>query len=393
MASSARRAGCLRSSAVVVAALVVALILGVLFVPPVQTAGRTLLLLPELIELPLRPLSAFTPQPDVTTTTYGTPGDRIDIYVPAGAAPDASLPGVVLALGVHPQPIDHPDVVRIAHAISRLGVVVGVPDSSALRQTRVTPEEPAHLADAALLVARQPEVDPTRVGLAGFSAGASIALIAAADDRIATSLRFVSAFGAYADARLLLIDVATRTMSRDGEIQPWAPDPGIRRDVLELFLGVVEPPPARDRLRELLQPIVAADEPPAGPDPTVAAGFSGDALVAYLLFTAPDRRSAIAAIDSASPGLRRQLAGISPLNFGPRVRAPVFLMHGESDRAIPISHAALLADSLGPAVARFTRFGRFEHGQPGAEGLTIEDVPDVWELLLHLHAIVAAATE
>jgi acetyl esterase/lipase len=393
MRSSGRAGGCLRSSLLVVAILVGALVVGLLFVPPMQTAGRTLLLLPELIELPIRPLSALTAQPTVTTATYGTPGDRIDIYVPPNARADAQLPGVVLALGVHPQPIDHPDIVRIAMAISRLGVVVGVPDSSALRQTQVTPEEPAHLADAAILLAGRPDVDPSRVGLAGFSAGASIALIAAADPRIAGSLRFVSAFGAYADARLLLIDVATRTMSRDGETQPWSPDPGIRRDVLELFLGAVEPAAARDELRALLQPVLAAEEPPPGPDPQVAAGFAGDALVAYRLFTSPDRRSATVAIDAASPALRRQLAGISPLNFGSDVLAPVFVMHGESDRAIPISHAALLAESLGPSVARFTRFGRFEHGQPGADGLGLEDAPDVWQLLLHLNAIVAAATE
>lgn len=393
MPPSTPRRGCLRTFGVALLVVLITVTLAALVVPPVKTTARTLLLLPELIELPVRPLSALTPQPQVTTLTYGEPADRIDIYIPAGAPPTGHLPGVVLALGIHPQPVDHPDVVRIAMAISRLGVVVGVPDSSALRQTRVTPDEPAHLADAALVVAGRPEVDPQRVGLAGFSAGASIALIAAADPRIAPSLRFVSAFGAYADARLLLIDVATRTMALDGRVEPWAPDPGIRRDVLHLFVGALQRPVDEARLLGLLEPVVTAEEPPDGPDAAIAATLSGDALAAYLLFTAPDRQAAAAAIDASSPALREQLAGISPVNFAPAINAPVFVMHGRGDRAIAFAHADLLRDTLGPTVARFTEFGRFEHGQPGAGGLTLDDVPDIWRLTLHLHDIVAATTE
>lgn len=393
MPTPTRRPGCLRIIGLMFMVLVAALVVGLLFVPPIQTAGRTLLLVPELIELPVRPLSAFTPQPQVTTTTYGEPADRIDIYVPGGVAPDARLPAVVFALGVHPQPIDHPDVVRLASAISRLGVVVGIPDSTALRNTQVTPQEAAHLADAALLLAARPDVDPERVGVAGFSAGASIGIIAAADPRIAPSLRFVSAFGAYADARLLLVDVATRTMLLEGETEPWSPDPGIRRDVLSLFLSVVDPPDQRARLHSLLDPIVSADTAPTGPDAAVAATLTADARQAYLLFTARDRQSARAALDATSEAVSEQLDGITPLNFVSAVRAPVFLMHGRTDKAIPVTHAALLSQSLGPTIARFTQFGRFEHAQPGADGLSLEDVPDIWALTLHLHAIVAAATE
>ena len=63
----------------------------------------------------------------------------MDVYLPAGARPGAGLPAVVLALGVHPAPIDDPRIVKIATAIARAGVVVGVPDSTALRELRVTP--------------------------------------------------------------------------------------------------------------------------------------------------------------------------------------------------------------------------------------------------------------
>jgi dienelactone hydrolase len=367
---------------------------GLLFLPPVQTAARTLALLPELIDLPVRPLSALTPEPHRISASYGSPRDRLDIYVPAEQRPDAGWPAVVLALGVHPQPIDHPDVVRVASSISRLGVVVGVPDSSALRETRLTPAEPGHLADAVMAIAGRPEVDRARVGIAGFSAGASMALIAAADPRISDDLLFVSAFGGYARAETLIVDVATRSALVDGQERSWPADAGVRRDVLELFLSALRPPANVENLRTLLQPVVDAEQPPIGSDAAVASRLRGDSLVAYLVFTCGDRAAAGAALARASPGLMRQLADLSPLAFADRIRAPVYLLHGANDRAIPVSHAVTLSNELRPdVVVRFTRFGRFEHGQPGADGLGLEDAPDVWELTLYLHDIVAAVTE
>jgi acetyl esterase/lipase len=301
---------------------------------------------------------------------------------------------VVLALGVHPPPLDDPEVVRLATSIARLGVVVAVPDSTELRLTRVLPSEPAHLADAFLATAARPEVDPTRIGLAGTSAGASIALIAAADPRISADIQFLSAFGGYADAELLLIDVATRTTLAGGQVRPWAPDAGIRRDVMELMIGAVEPEVARAPLRDLIAPVVAADAPVLGADPAIAARLEGDARACYLLFTARDRVSARAALEAATPALRRHLAGISPMSYLDGLRAPVFLLHGDADLAIPVEHSVVLADALATdRLARFTRFGRFEHERPGAGGVGLEDLPDVWSLTLHLNDIVDTSME
>lgn len=345
------------------------------------------------MDLPARPLTAAVPEPQRISVTYGQPGDPMDVYVPAGAREQRLLPAVVLALGVHPQPIDHPDIVRVATAISRLDVVVGVPDSTNLRNLVVTPAEPRHLADAAIVVSGLPWVNPDRMGLAGFSAGASMALIAAADERVSSELRWVSSFGAYADAQLLLTDVATRTALIDGATRAWQPDPGIRRDVLELTLAALPDARVREDLRARLEPIVASEASPTGPRPDDLAALDGDARSVYLLFTAPDRQAASAALSAISADLRARLDGISPLGFVDRIRAPVYLLHGKPDTAISVGHSELLSERLGGRVARFTRFGEFGHGQPGLEGLTAAEIGDVWELYLYLRDIVAAATE
>jgi dienelactone hydrolase len=387
-----RSSEALRDPRLILPALFIGAVLLAPHLAPVRTAALTVALVPEMLDMSVRPLSAATADPTRESVSYGTPSDRMDVYLPAGAASGSGLPAVVLELGVHPQPIEAPEIVHLASTIARAGVVVGVPDSTALRNLQVTPEEPAHLADAVLVLAQRPEVDPERIGLAGFSAGASIALIAATDERLAGHLDYVSSFGGYADARRLLVDVATRTSTGAAGTIAWQPDPGIRHDVLELALGGLADQPERDRLRAVLAPIVAADAPPSGPPPGAEA-FSGDAAALLALFSAPSRAAGEAAVASLSPSLLARLDAISPITVADRIGVPVFLLHGVADTAIPVAHAELLRDAIGDQVARLTEFGRFGHGQPGANGLSLDDAGDVVALALYLRDIVAAATE
>lgn len=382
----------------VVTLVVLAIVAGVAFVtvPPFATAVRTAGLLAELLEFGVRPLSATTSAPRRVTTTYGaSPADRLDIYLPADASAEAARAAVVLSLGIHPLSLDHPDISRIAGGIARLGLVVGVPESSALRETRVSPDEPGRLAEAVMVVASRPEVDPARVGIAGFSAGASVGLVAAADPRIARSLSFVSAFGGYADVETLLVDVATRTQRLGQEVVPWAAEPYVRRDISALLLAAIRPSPERDRLAAMLAPVIESDDPPSGPDPAVLDELRApDVRVAYRLVTAASRREAEAALAGLSEEVRLSLAAISPVTVAGDLRARVFLMHSESDRSIPISHVHLIADSLPDGVlARLTVFDLFQHVQPGKDGLTLEQAPDLWALYLYLHDLVALTTE
>jgi dienelactone hydrolase len=371
----------------------VLIVLVVAQLPPVRSVLITAALVPEMMDMGIEPLSAVTSEPTRQTVTYGSPADRMDIYLPAGARAGAALPAVVLALGVHPAPIDDPRIVKIATGIARAGVVVGVPDSAALRELRVTPAEPPHLADAVLALANRPEVDNTRVGLAGFSAGASMALDAAADPRLDGHLDFVSSFGGYADAERLLVDVASRTSIDGTGVIPWQPDPGIRHDVLELAIQALPDDGQRDRLRETLQPGVDSDVPGERPPSDDSVVFVGDAAHVFDLFTARDRDTAQRAVDALSPQLHEQLAGISPTSYAAAIDVPVYLLHGVTDTSIPFAHAELLKDALGDRVKRLTQFGRFGHAQPGSNGLSLDDAGDIAELSLYLRDVVAAATE
>ena len=172
----------------------------------------------------------------------------------------------------------------------------------------------------------------------------------------------------------------------------WMPNSGMRADVLGLSIQALPDDGQREPLHAALDPIVDSDDPLA-PQPGLGQTFSGDAARIYELFTAPDRATAQVALDALSPGLAAQLDGISPVTYGDGIQVPVYLLHSVTDTSIPLVHALLLRDVLGDRVKRLTEFGRFGHGQPGVNGLSLDDTGDIVALSLYLRDVVAAATE
>ena len=96
---------------------------------------------------------------------------------------------------------NHPAVERVADGLARTGVAVLVPDSRILLEGRLEVGEIDGVVRAFQLLADRPEVDRERVGIFGFSVGGSLALLAAGDDAHRVEVRWVNAFGAFADAR------------------------------------------------------------------------------------------------------------------------------------------------------------------------------------------------
>ena len=358
---------------------------------PFRIAVQTLALVPELLDSGPKPLSLLVPTPERISVTYGTATqERLDLYLPRDRA--ERHPAILLALGVSPAPLDDPRVVRVATAIARLGLIVAVPESTALMANRIDREEPARLVEAFEVVAARPEVSPERVGIVGFSVGGSLGLLAATHPRIAGRVSFVNAFGAYGDAATLLAEVATRRIVVRDEVRAWQPGELTKRVYLGIVLDVIADPAARASVGEAISSIIAGDGPTASSyDPAVAAGLSGDALAIYQLVTTPDRATAETAIARLSEPSRELLAAISPDRAAAGLRAPVFLMHDEADNAIPFSQLGPLAAAVPPAVLRrVSAFRLFDHVEPDG-GIELETLPELWELYRHLHDVLGEA--
>jgi len=315
--------------------------------------------------------------------------DLADLWLPAGASAERRVGGMVLVLGVNNVGRDYPAVMRFADAMARSGVAVLVPDSAALLAGTLNPDETGGVVDAFRLLASRPEVDPQRVGLVGLSVGGSLALLAAGDPRIATQVRWVNAFGAYADAGQYLAEVAAHAMSIDGRTVAWSPSALTRQTFACLLANLV--PDAADRalVTGAMEALVDSGRLPAL-DPALAARLSSpEARAVYALLTAGSLERAQELVDALPAPVRDLLSGLSPIDHLAAIRADVFLMYDTADSYVPYGQSVELADGLRPLgrLARSSQFRLFDHVE--AKGVDLVGAaPELWKLLWHVQAVL-----
>jgi acetyl esterase/lipase len=120
-------------------------------------------------------------------------GTRLDLYADRGGPPEATF------VAVHGMTIrgarDH-RLVHFARCLARSGIACAVPTLDGLAGGLHDPADIDRLADAIEAAAGSAQ---GRVGLVGFSTGASYALVAAARPDVAPRVSFVLSFGAYHD--------------------------------------------------------------------------------------------------------------------------------------------------------------------------------------------------
>jgi dienelactone hydrolase len=300
---------------------------------------------------------------------------------------------MVLVLGVNNVGRNHPVVERVADALARTGVAVLVPDSRVLLEGRLEAGEVDGVVSAFELLASRSEVDPQRVGVVGFSIGGSLALLAAADPRIADRVRFVNAFGAFGDASTYLASVAAHAYrDADGIDVPWTPSPLAREIYLRFVLDQVADVGDRAALdRALGSAVGAAARPPR--DPTLRASLeTGLARTIHDLLTARSLADAERAIDALPPASRSFLDAISPARHVDGLRAGVYLMHDTEDHHVPFVESRALASVLDEAgvLRSHTEFRLFDHVQPDDVDV-IAAAPELGKLLLHVRTLLEEA--
>lgn len=134
-------------------------------------------------------------------------GPEADLYSPAHGR---ASPGIVILLGAVLEGRRYPPLVGLAEAVARAGYAVLVPELGRLRELVLDRAAVADAEAAVRLLRAQPEVRPGPVGLYGFSVGASVALLAAAEDRDG-AIAFVAGLGAYLSLPELVAGVGDGT--------------------------------------------------------------------------------------------------------------------------------------------------------------------------------------
>ena len=177
-----------------------------------QTQAQAAAILGTTLDLPgTETLARRAKEPRVEEATLA--GVPSTVVRPRGAPP---WPALVFMNGATPDGRAHPTVLRLSLALARAGRLVFIPDLPGIAAGELSP---ATLAAATAYVdeaAAGREAARGQVGLAGVSIGASLALLAAADPRLAERISVVACVAPYGDMANVML-LATTGTSRSGQ--------------------------------------------------------------------------------------------------------------------------------------------------------------------------------
>ncbi len=343
-----------------------------------RVAVDTAIYLPDMVlqvPMPYRPIELISDAPTrerVTIAYESRNGPRTieaDLYLPASGTEHQ---GIVFSMGAPPLDLDDPRLMRIAEDGARAGVVMLVPFSERLDDWNIEAEEIDALVAEFKYVQALPQVDPARVGFFGASVGGSLALVAAADPRIADDVDHIVSFGGLYDALDTFGAIRTNRIQYGDIDEEWTPANHAERIVAHQLINRVDDAADRAALIRWFigedysyntVPPAASDETPAEPDEYAA--LSPLARDAYDFLTNRDLAAVPDLIARLPAGARETLEYLSPRHSIDRVQAELFILHDRADPFIPYTESRRLKDAVGDrADAHFDELRLFEHVEP-----------------------------
>ena len=384
-----RRAGVAAARGALTLIFVVSLLLAV--TPTGRSAVRAALLLPALITAtepaplllagdPIHHLSQVIPSRDGSV--------YLDIYAPTTPAPafPGSREGLLLISGVGDNR-GVPQFVNLAQSLARSGVVAMTMTTDTLMSYTLNPATIDAVVEATLALRRFPGVDGHHVGIVGLSAGGSLGVLGAADPRIRDTLAFVLSFGGYYDATSMLRDIGQRALTADGKLTPWSPDPVPIQALANTIAQTLS-----DGDRQLL---ISGFNTLNGLElsPADQARLSPAGRAAYHLLTGDQPAQVDSNLATLPPEGRRLLISLSPSSVIAQLRAPIYLLHDQSDIYVPFTQSRDFAAALAHVghAHKFVEFSIFQHVEVKS-GLGIgQTLRDGWALYQVLLATLAPA--
>jgi pimeloyl-ACP methyl ester carboxylesterase len=282
----------------------------------------------------------------------GLPGDVYEPGLPA--------PAVVMVPGGTPEGKDDPRVVRVARSLAEAGRLVFVPQLELRHRTFVWSDVEG-LVRTVLGIARWPEA--LGVGMAGFSYGGSLGLVAAEDPRISGRLDFVATFGSYYELLAVLQGVSTGATTVEDEVIPWETVPEAHEILVDAAVSLAEPAD-----RSSLRSALATGE---------AHGLSPSARALFDLVRNRDPLRTGDLATRLSGSVRATLSKFSPSTRIARLRAPLLLMQSVHDPATPPTEAIRLHRSVPGSKLIILR--TFRHVDPPESGTPLAGLTaDAW---------------
>jgi dienelactone hydrolase len=282
------------------------------------------------------------------------------IVRPGGPPP---WPALVFVNGATPDGRAHPMVLRLSESLARTGRLVHIPDLPGIAGGELSPATLAATIDYVEAVADSGETADGRVGLAGVSVGASLALLAAADPRLAGRISVVACVAPYGDMANVMLLATTGMYRRGGRFEPYAVPAYLWVGLARSVTAILPPSPGIQALTAELRAI-----DPAAPDPV--ARFSGRSFADL----GPDAASVLALLMNRDPArfdalfaglpeyVRTTVDALSPVRAAPGLRAPVEIVTAPRDRYFPVTESRALATAC--PLVRVTVTSLLAHATP-----------------------------
>jgi dienelactone hydrolase len=369
------------------AGLTAILVVLVILTPQGQAAFRAALFIPQILPgVPIKPQEWFTADPTREAIRYPLANGEgeADLYLPGSGGRHSA---VMFFQGVVPGGRYDPRIVALGEGLARSGMVVMIPWSQTQIEQRIDPDDVDVLVRAFQYLQTLDSVDPDRVGMGGICVGASLATVAAQDERVRHQVRFVNSFAGYYDAADLAKAIGSRSRFGEDYVAPWNPDSLTKRVFgHHLIEGVTQ---TTDR--ELLTRLFEENEPESADD---FSNLATDAQAVYRLLKGVTPEEVDAVMAGLSPKTIAFFRAISPSTGIEKLEARMLIMHDRADRLVPSEESRRLADALGDdAGTYFTEFSLFQsqirvHVGEGSSIGPLEYVREAFKLYMHMYNIL-----
>jgi pimeloyl-ACP methyl ester carboxylesterase len=263
------------------------------------------------------------------------------IIKPAGPPP---WPTFVFANGATPDGRAHPVVQRLGVALGRAGYAVHIPDLPGVANGELTPATLAAAIACTSEVAESSDTREGRVALVGVSIGATLALLVAADRRLAARISAVACIAPFSDlAKVMLLATTGMYRGSGGGLQRYPVPPalaaGLARSVAEMLSGA-----DAATLGQELRTLAVDSIDPLSQLRSPSREQLGPAATAVRELLANRDAGRFDALYEALPaGIRETVESLSPVCSAERVLAPVEIATAPQDRYFPVAESLALA--------------------------------------------------
>jgi acetyl esterase/lipase len=283
----------------------------------------------------------------------------------------ADAPRILLLPGAAPAGRDDERVVALASSLAAAGREVVVPELS-LFSEELDVDDVTRVVEVA---ERNCRADDGLV-LMGFSYGGALALVAAADERVAGCIDLVATFGAYADLVGVLQAAVTGVTVVDGQVYPWdAADQAIVQTVLRDAAMKLVPEEQRKPLRRAL-------------DRRDPAGLPGTADLVYRMMTAEDPMVVADLARGLPPPGQGLFETFSPVDVADEIEADVLAVHALDDPAVPAAELRRLDNAFPEAEVMTVR--SFDHVDLSTDDGLVPLVTDLLTAWSFMQAVLRA---